>query len=80
MKKAPLMKARLKSNETKIWCLGRESNPHTPEDTGFSYQLRFSPPAKIAVCGLDFTFTFYYFHSSQAGTVKSLHFFEFYET
>jgi len=31
---------------------------------------------QIAVCGLDFTFTFYYFHSSQAGTVKSLHFFE----
>ena len=30
---------------------------------------------KNAVCGLDFTFTFYYFHSSQAGTVKSLHFF-----
>ena len=30
----------------------------------------------FAVCGLDFTFTFYHFHSSQAGTVKSLHFSE----
>jgi len=57
------------------WCLGRESNPHTPKDTGFSYHLRFSPPAN-AVCGLDFTFAFYYFHSIQAGTVKSLHFSE----
>lgn len=28
-----------------FWCWGRESNPHAPKDTGFSYQLRFSPPA-----------------------------------
>ena len=29
------------------WCLGRESNPHAPKDTGFSYQLRLSPPTKL---------------------------------
>ena len=29
-----------------------------------------------AVCGLDFIFTFYYFHSIQAEAVKSLHFSE----
>jgi hypothetical protein len=28
------------------WCLGRESNPHALTDTGFSYQLRLSPPVK----------------------------------
>ena len=55
------------------WCLGRESNPHALTDTGFSYQLRLSPPAKMqfVVWTLSLPFTI---NSSQAEAVKSLHF------
>jgi len=50
------------------------ARPQGTQDFLTNYSFR---RLQNAVCGLDFTFTFYYFRSSQAGTVKSLHFFEF---
>jgi hypothetical protein len=51
--------------------------PARPQGTqDFLTNYDFCRPQKNAVCGLDFTFTFYYFGSSQAGAVKSLHFSE----
>jgi hypothetical protein len=41
------------------WCRGRDSNPHALADNGFSYHYGFRR-LNIQVCGLDYTFTFYY--------------------
>ena len=39
---------------------GRDSNPHGLTANGFSYHYGFRRPPAMAVCGLDYTFTFYY--------------------
>ena len=44
------------------WCGRGESNPHGLSPSGFSYQLRLSPPRRGVrhtrrVCGLDYPFT-----------------------
>ena len=42
---------------------GRDSNPHDLTVNGFSYHHGFRRPPLKTVCGLDYTFTFYYARS-----------------
>jgi hypothetical protein len=42
---------------------GRDSNPHGLSANGFSYHHGFRRPPSGTVCGLDYTFAFYYARS-----------------
>jgi hypothetical protein len=55
---APESYLSVQSIET-FWCRGRDSNPHALADNGFSYHYGFRRLI-FPVCGLDYTFAFYY--------------------